>query len=79
MMKDERYQGEKIYFKGKKLDPVNLRESLLKSVLKALDGRFQEDQTSNPIVKASLVTCLSNWPAATSEQIAGLQTVQPSV
>lgn len=63
-------------FKGRKMDPTHLRQQFLSSVLKALEVSFPDrNQTSNPIVKASLITSFSNWPTARSENISGLNTV----
>ena len=78
IMINEIYQGEKVVFKGRKMDPTTVRKNMLSSVLTALEVRFP-DGNQNPITKASLITSLSNWPALKSEEIAGLHTVQFSV
>lgn len=61
------------------MNPTHLRKQFLGSVLKALEVRFPDgNQTSNPMVKESLITSFSNWPTARSENISGLHTVQLS-
>ena len=65
MIDSKTYQGRKVKLVGK---PSAKPEKLVENILSALDTRFQK----TPVVQATSIVSLSNWPKKGSDNIPGL-------